>query len=84
MLIQWLGWSVCMYESMYVWKYVCMKVCMYESMYVWKYVCMHESMYVCMKVCMYETLSSFYLYLLKNPLKLNQTLHEYQYRVNML
>ena len=33
-------WLVSMYESMYEWKYVCMKVCKYESMYVWKYVCM--------------------------------------------
>ena len=23
MLILWLGWSVCMYVSMYIWKYVC-------------------------------------------------------------
>ena len=55
---------VCMFEGLYVWRFVCLRVCMFEGLYVWGFiclkVCMFEGLYVwglvCLRVCMFEGL----------------------------
>ena len=44
---------VYMYESMKVYRSICIDVCIYICTYVYKYISIYTYMYLCMKVCRY-------------------------------